>query len=362
MDELGNNLFENAMRKIDLIGYKAFAVSSVIGARSSNLIREAIENNDFLRHLDKVQIEEIVSCMYKKNIPQGSYIIREGQSGDALYVVAEGVLEVSKQNQLLGRMDVGRAFGELALLYNCNRTASVRAVTKASAWTLDRSVFQQIMMSSCLHQTEENIKFLKSVPALKSLSPEKMHKLADVLESIYYGPDEYIIREGEIGETFFIIQSGKIVSPQVNSVRVTKSIDGTDETQEIRHLCPGDWFGEKALYTSEKRSANVISMEGGVYLLSLDRSAPSTPSSDATIQAGSRIDDHLSVRGRPGAPTLATIPDEPALSVKIEREDLEPVAVLGIGCVEQRPNQIVCAEADEKAAYCTNKTTGTYLF
>ncbi|KAA0200125.1 cGMP-dependent protein kinase [Fasciolopsis buskii] len=94
--------------------------------RSRNLIREAIENNDFLRHLGQVQIEEIVCCMYKKSIPQGSYIIREGQSGDALYVVAEGVLEVSKQNQLLGRMDVGRAFGELALLYNCNRTASVR--------------------------------------------------------------------------------------------------------------------------------------------------------------------------------------------------------------------------------------------
>ncbi|KAF6767797.1 hypothetical protein AHF37_09509 [Paragonimus kellicotti] len=95
-------------------------------ARSSKLIREAIENNDFLRHLDKVQVEEIVSCMYKKHINQGSYVIREGQTGDALYVVAEGVLEVSKNDQLLGRMDVGRAFGELALLYNCNRTASVR--------------------------------------------------------------------------------------------------------------------------------------------------------------------------------------------------------------------------------------------
>ncbi|KAA0200126.1 cGMP-dependent protein kinase [Fasciolopsis buskii] len=196
---------------------------------------------------------------------------------------------------------------------------------------------------------------MNSVPALKSLSPEKMHKLADVLESIYYGPDEYIIREGEIGETFFIIQSG--------TVRVTKSIDGTDETQEIRHLSPGEWFGEKALYTSEKRSANVISMDGGVHLLSLDRSnfihligdlseirskdygesrrsatsEPSTPSSDSNMHVTQRLDERLSLRGRAGALLMPTIPDEPPLSAQIDRADLEPIAVLGIGgfgCVE----------------------------
>ncbi|THD18371.1 cGMP-dependent protein kinase egl-4, partial [Fasciola hepatica] len=165
---------------------------------SRNLMREAIENNDFLRHLSKAQIEGIVCCMYRRNILQGFYIIRGGQSGGALYVVAEGVLDVSNQSQLLGRMDVGRAFDELALLYNCNQTASVRAITKASAWTLDRSVFQQIMMSSGLHQTEENIELLNSFPALESLSPEKMRILEDALETIYYGPDEYVIHEGEI--------------------------------------------------------------------------------------------------------------------------------------------------------------------
>lgn len=39
---------------------------------------------------------------------------------------AEGQLEVLKENKVLGTMNAGRTFGELALLYNCNRTASVR--------------------------------------------------------------------------------------------------------------------------------------------------------------------------------------------------------------------------------------------
>ncbi|CAH8660017.1 unnamed protein product [Heterobilharzia americana] len=220
---------------------------------SAGLIREAISNNTFLMHLDQSQIEEIVACMYKKQIPQGCFIIREGEPGDALYVVSDGVLEVYKDNALLGRMEVGRAFGELALLYNCKRTASVRAVTNASAWTLDRRVFQQIMMASCIHKQEENKKFLKSVPALRNLSADKMNKLADVLEPVFYEAGEYIIREGELGETFFMIKSGK--------VRVTQTVEGADEVQEIRQLSDGDWFGERALYTSERRSANVISAE-----------------------------------------------------------------------------------------------------
>lgn len=38
----------------------------------------------------------------------------------------EGTLEVTKGDQIIGQMQVGKAFGEMALLYNCNRTASVR--------------------------------------------------------------------------------------------------------------------------------------------------------------------------------------------------------------------------------------------
>ncbi|KAH7984321.1 hypothetical protein HPB52_019200 [Rhipicephalus sanguineus] len=59
-------------------------------------------------------------------------------------------------------MGPGKAFGELAILYNCTRTASVKAVTKAKVWVLDRRVFQAIMMKTGLQRQEENIQFLRS--------------------------------------------------------------------------------------------------------------------------------------------------------------------------------------------------------
>lgn len=43
-----------------------------------------------------------------------------------MFYLIEGLLEVLKGDQVIGQMEVGRAFGEMALLYNCNRTASVK--------------------------------------------------------------------------------------------------------------------------------------------------------------------------------------------------------------------------------------------
>jgi cGMP-dependent protein kinase len=43
-----------------------------------------------------------------------------------LYVSAEGEFEVIKEGKVLGKMGPGKAFGELAILYNCTRTASIR--------------------------------------------------------------------------------------------------------------------------------------------------------------------------------------------------------------------------------------------
>jgi hypothetical protein len=60
--------------------------------RSKQLIREAIQKNDFLRQLDKEQTIEMVECMYECKVRAGEYVIKEGESGDRLFVSAgEGV-------------------------------------------------------------------------------------------------------------------------------------------------------------------------------------------------------------------------------------------------------------------------------
>ena len=55
--------------------------------RSKDLIFKAITNNDFLKNLEKVQINEIVECMYQKEFKKDQFVIREGAVGTELYVI-----------------------------------------------------------------------------------------------------------------------------------------------------------------------------------------------------------------------------------------------------------------------------------
>lgn len=81
-----------------------------------------------MKKLEQFQIDEITNCMYPVDYAKGLCIIKEGDIGSALYVIEEGTLEVSKAdtNKVLSTMGPQKMFGELAILYNCQRTATVK--------------------------------------------------------------------------------------------------------------------------------------------------------------------------------------------------------------------------------------------
>uniref|UniRef100_A0AAY4D482 cGMP-dependent protein kinase n=1 Tax=Denticeps clupeoides TaxID=299321 RepID=A0AAY4D482_9TELE len=181
--------------------------------RSKELIKEAILDNDFMKNLEMSQIQEIVDCMYPVEYGQESCIIKEGDVGSLVYVMEEGKVEVTKEGVKLCTMGPGKVFGELAILYNCTRTATVKTLTNVKLWAIDRQCFQTIMMRTGLIKHAEYMEFLKRLVALLcflGLPEEILSKLADVLEETHYGEGEYIIRQGARGDTFFIISKGKV--------------------------------------------------------------------------------------------------------------------------------------------------------
>lgn len=86
-------------------------------------------DNDFLKHLDSVQIRELVESMYSQDCTVGEFIVRENEPGNHLFVSAEGEFEIIVNDKVLGTLPAGKAFGELAILYNCRRTASIKGNT-----------------------------------------------------------------------------------------------------------------------------------------------------------------------------------------------------------------------------------------
>ncbi|GJQ76836.1 hypothetical protein Trydic_g15043 [Trypoxylus dichotomus] len=288
--------------------------------RSKQLIKDAILDNDFLKHLNSSQVRELVDSMYPKEFPAGTYVIREGDAGAHLFVSAEGDFEVRKDDNVLGNMGPGKAFGELAILYNCTRTASIRVVTDSRVWVLDRKIFQQIMVRTGMQRLQDNVNFLRSVPLLQNLRDEVLSKIADVLEVEMYPAGTYIIRQGATGDTFFIICSGK--------VKITQRIPGIPEEQEIRTLERGDYFGEQALLKEDFRTASVIALHPGVECLTLDRDSFIQLIGDLSEIKEKKYEDEKRALTRPvSSSNFASISEYDYINLN----DLDVIATLGVG-------------------------------
>ena len=176
------------------------------------LITAAFQKNKFLKHLEEAQVREIVMYMFPRTYKSDDYIIKEGESGNALFVINKGTLQVHQGDKILGGpMQPGVLFGELAILYDCTRTASVRALEDVEVWSIERRVFQSVMKRTGNQRRDEHHDFLKSAPIFKGLETEKLYKITEVCEEQSFEEGEYIIREGERGDSFFIIKEGKIL-------------------------------------------------------------------------------------------------------------------------------------------------------
>jgi MFS family permease len=86
-------------------------------------------------------LEHLAARLVPLRVDPGTVIVREGDAGDRFYIVADGSLEVSQYGREISALDAGGYFGEIALLRDVPRTATVTAKTNAVLYALDRDDF-----------------------------------------------------------------------------------------------------------------------------------------------------------------------------------------------------------------------------
>lgn len=226
-------------------------------------LSDALRTDKFFRKLEEDQIQKIVDCMEKKAVKANVEIIKEGSDGTCLFILETGQVAISTADAgEIAMLQEGRIFGELALLYNCRRTASVRSKSDCVVFQLDRRYFQAIVQSTGAERDQAKYNLIKQVPKLKDLPSSKLKKICDCLEDEKFNDGDCIIKQGTTGDTFYIVSEGKVC--------VKKEENGIEK--QAAELDKGSFFGELALQSEDKRSANVYAV-GQTHCLSLDRHA-----------------------------------------------------------------------------------------
>ena len=101
----------------------------------------ALRGVALLRVLPMATLEDLASRAQRGAVAAGDDVVRIGEAGDTYYVIAAGEAEAYDQRRVLRAMHAGDGFGEIALLRDVPRTASVRARTDLDLLCLSRSDF-----------------------------------------------------------------------------------------------------------------------------------------------------------------------------------------------------------------------------
>lgn len=112
------------------------------------MITKALKSHYLFNSLEQSEVDEMIDLMAMVTVQSGENLIAQGTAGNCFYVLESGACDIVVDGQLVGKYTNGDAFGELALLYNCPRAATIRATTGCILWSVERTMFRKIMAST----------------------------------------------------------------------------------------------------------------------------------------------------------------------------------------------------------------------
>ncbi|XP_067291813.1 cAMP-dependent protein kinase type II-beta regulatory subunit [Pseudorasbora parva] len=225
-------------------------------------LQEACKDILLFKNLDQEQMSQVLDAMFEKVVVTGEHIIDQDDDGDNFYVIERGmfdiVLKVDGTTQTVGSYDNRGSFGELALMYNTPRAATIIATSPGALWCLDRLTFRRIILKNNAKKRKTYEAFIGTLPLLTSLEVSERMKVVDVLSTKVYNSGEQIIAQGDLAESFYIVESGHV---RITMKRSKSKNDTEDEEVEIATCSRGQYFGELALVTNKPRAASAYAMD-----------------------------------------------------------------------------------------------------
>lgn len=219
-------------------------------------LADSVKNILLFRSLDPAEVSQVLDAMFEKIVKEGDVIIKQGDDGDNFYVIENGLYEASinlpsGESKVIFTYQGKGSFGELALLYNMPRAATIKATSQGALWAMDRATFRRIVLKSAFKKRKMYESLIDRVPMLKALESYERMNLADALIPKTYEEGQRIIKQGDAADGMYFIESGTI------SITIMDDAQGEVKIKEIQE---GDYFGELALLTHKPRAASAYAV------------------------------------------------------------------------------------------------------
>ena len=210
--------------------------------------------------MEQAELELLCSRLRAEHFPAGREIIRQGDRGDKFYIIRQGHVQVTVRDeqgamQMTNQLERGDYFGELALLHDAPRSATCRATVPTDVLSLSRQDFDRLVkarfaLREKVDASIARVDLLRQMPLFAELDTQQVQWIAAAMKQEAFAAGAVLIRQGEMGETFYVIQSGR--------VQVTVAQDG--EEKSIAERGPGEYLGEIALLLEVPRTATVTAL------------------------------------------------------------------------------------------------------
>jgi protease PrsW len=211
------------------------------------------------------ELQRIAAALRLETFPKGERVVAEGERGDEAYLIASGDAGVVT-NDLIGEevtlrtFGVGDLFGEVALVDDSPRTATVRALSDLEVYVLDRGTFRSLekanpTFAAALRKHVDLLsvdRFLKKASPFARVPGDVIHRVAAQLVSQPVEAGQAVVTEGEEGDKFYLIRAG--------------TFEVVQGGRKVAELGAGDVFGEIALLTGGPRIATVRALGPGEVL------------------------------------------------------------------------------------------------
>jgi signal transduction histidine kinase len=194
-----------------------------------------------LADLSEEDLERLYEMAETVSVPAGQPVLREGDTGDSLYIVLEGELEVTKrrggQEVVLSSYEPGQFFGEMALLERAPRSASVRALRESRMLAIDQAALQTLLsrspsapfnilrtVTSRLRSTESMLIQNEKMAALGTLAAGLAHELNNPASAIQSSVAQ--LRDALADLERSAAQIGSLAEEELGALRVEALMHG----------------------------------------------------------------------------------------------------------------------------------------